>query len=345
MPILSSLVGDRDIEDLLSDAAQLGAILRFEAALAGAQADAGFIAIEAADAVAAAIAAFCPDWDDLAVGIARDGVLVPALMKQIRAGLQPQFREALHKGATSQDVIDTALVLQFADVLPILEARLSVILNKLAVIDHFNGGQALMAHTRMQQALPFTWHRKLQTWSEPLARHRAALVECRDTCLAIQLGGPIGDRSSFAGHGDAIARALAQRLGLANASPWHTARDRIVRLGSQLSLISGSLGKIGADIALMAQNEVAAVRLSGGGGSSAMAHKSNPVAAEVLVTLARYNAGQAGVLHQALIHENERSGAAWTLEWMVLPAIAVATGAGLRLLTSLLDQLVVESPS
>ena len=94
-------------------------------------------------------------------------------------------------------------------------------------------------------------------------------------------------------------------------------------------LLSGTLGKIGQDIALMAQNEVGEVRLATGGGSSAMPHKSNPVPAEVLVTLARFNAGLLGTLHQALVHENERSGAAWTLEWLVLPQMAVATGAGL----------------
>ena len=110
-------------------------------------------------------------------------------------------------------------------------------------------------------------------------------------------------------------------------------------LGNLLALISGSMGKIGADIALLAQNEVAAVRLEGGGGSSAMAHKSNPVNAEVLVALARANAGLAGTLQQAMVHEYERSGAAWTLEWLTLPQMVVNTGASLRLGLALLDQL------
>ncbi|MBS7707274.1 3-carboxy-cis,cis-muconate cycloisomerase [Chelatococcus asaccharovorans] len=345
MSLLASLVGDRDIEELLSDDAQLKAMLRFETALAGAQAEVGFIPAEAAEAVAAAISLYRPDWDGLAAGIARDGVVVPALVGQIRAGLQPAFREALHKGATSQDVVDTALVLQLAAVLAVLEARLVAVLGRLDAIDRLHGGLSLMAHTRMQQALPFTWHEKLRSWSEPLERHLAALAEVRKSGLVVQLGGPIGDRSSFAGHGDAIARALARRLGLGDAPPWHAARDRIANLGSLMSLVSGSLGKIGADVSLMAQNEIAAVRLTGGGGSSAMAHKSNPVAAEILVTLARYNAGQAGLLHQAMVHENERSGAAWTLEWMTLPAIAIATGASLRLAASLLDQLAIRTES
>ena len=116
---------------------------------------------------------------------------------------------------------------------------------------------------------------------------------------------------------------MAERLDLALRPSWHSQRDRIGEFGSFLSLLSGTLGKIGQDIALMAQNEVGEVQLATGGGSSAMPHKSNPVPAEVLVTLARFNAGLLGTLHQALVHENERSGAAWTLEWMVLPQMVV----------------------
>ena len=110
-------------------------------------------------------------------------------------------------------------------------------------------------------------------------------------------------------------------------------------LGSLLALISGSLGKIGADVALLSQNEIGVIRLEGGGGSSAMAHKSNPVNAEVLVALARFNAGLAGTLQHTAVHENERSGAAWTLEWLTLPQMLVTTGASLRLAGHLLDQL------
>jgi 3-carboxy-cis,cis-muconate cycloisomerase len=112
-----------------------------------------------------------------------------------------------------------------------------------------------------------------------------------------------------------------------------------VAFGSLLSLITGSLGKFGADVALMAQTEVASIKLASGGTSSAMAHKSNPVNAEVLVALARHNAGLVGTLHQALVHENERSGAAWTLEWLVLPQMLVATAASLRISAELIRQL------
>ena len=166
-----------------------------------------------------------------------------------------------------------------------------------------------------------------------------AIASLRRSLLVIQLGGPVGDRASFGEHGNAIAAKMAQRLDLGLATPWQATRDPIIALGSLLTQITGVLGKLGVDVTLLAQNEIAAVRIEGGGGSSAMAHKSNPVNAEVLVALARYNAGLSGTLAQAQLHENERSGAAWTLEWLTLPPMLVNTGASLRLAQKLLDQL------
>jgi 3-carboxy-cis,cis-muconate cycloisomerase len=226
-----------------------------------------------------------------------------------------------------------------ARIIPVFLERLTALEKKFAEISETQGKASLMAHTRMQQALPFTVADKLRTWSEPLARQRAALAGIRRSLLVVELGGPVGDRASFEGKGDDVARGLAQRLDLGIAEPWHSARDPIVAFGSLLSLVSGSLGKFGADVALLAQNEIGAITVAGGGGSSAMAHKSNPVNAEVLVALARYNAGLVGVLHQALVHENERSGAAWTLEWLTLPQMLVTTGASLRLALALADQI------
>ncbi|MHA6300056.1 3-carboxy-cis,cis-muconate cycloisomerase [Devosia sp. CAU 1758] len=339
MTLLSALAGDAEIEALLSDAAQLAAMLAVEKALAGASADAGWISDAAAEAVAAACDGFTPDWPDLKSGMAQDGVVVPALVRQLRAALAEPHRAALHKGATSQDITDTALMLQLAGVFDIYEARLTSLLGKLDALAAEFGDKALMAHTRMQVALPTTWGAKLASWAEPLRRHRQALAAMRRSLLVVQLGGPVGGRESFEGYGDAIAAAMAKRLDLGLASPWQANRDPIVALGNLLALISGSLGKIGADVTLLAQNEVASIRLEGGGGSSAMAHKSNPVNAEVLVALARANAGLSGNLAQALVHENERSGAAWTLEWLTLPSMLVNTGASLRLAQKLLDQL------
>jgi 3-carboxy-cis,cis-muconate cycloisomerase len=338
-PLLAALTGDQEIEALLADAAQVAAMIRFELALAQAEAESGLISAEAAAAIASGLDGFEPDWDDLADGMARDGVVVPALLGQMRRRIAAPHAEALHKGATSQDAIDTALVLQLADAIAILVARLMTLLDSLdGLMDRF-GSQPLMAHTRMQRALPYTVGAKLATWAAPLRRHLAALQAVRRGLLVIQLGGPIGDRSSFGPHGEVIARALARQLDLGLAEPWQSARDPLIGFASLLTLLTGTLGKIGADVTLLAQNEIGAVTIAGGGGSSSMAHKSNPVNAEVLVALARYNAGLVGVLQQSMVHENERSGAAWTLEWLALPPIVVSAGASLRLANLLLEQV------
>lgn len=339
MTLLTALAGDAETEALLGDEAQLDAMLAVEKALADASADVGWIETAAAAAIGAAIAGFVPDRADLAAGMAQDGVVVPALLRQLRATIAPPHRDALHRGATSQDIVDTALMLQLRRVLDLHEARLDGLLGRLARLAATDGGRPLLGHTRMQVAVPTTWGAKLASWSDPLSRGLGAIRAMRPTLLVVQLGGPVGDRGSFAGYGDAIAARIAARLGLGTASPWQATRDPIVGLGNVLALLSGTLGKLGADVGLLAQNEIAAVRLTGGGTSSAMAHKSNPVNAEVLVALARFNAGLAGTLHQAMVHENERSGAAWTLEWLVLPLMLVTTGAGLSRATTLLDQL------
>ena len=171
---------------------------------------------------------------------------------------------------------------------------------------------------------------KIESWLQPLRRHRERLASLSPRLLVIQLGGPVGNRAELGERAEAVAARLAARLGLGNAPCWHTARDNIVEFGAVLALIAGALGKIGQDAALLAQSENGALKIEGGGASSAMAHKANPVTAELLVALARYTAGLSGTLRQALVHENERSGAAWALEWFTLPPLAMATGAALR---------------
>jgi 3-carboxy-cis,cis-muconate cycloisomerase len=327
--LLEALAGDPEIEALFSDAAEIAALLRVEGALADAEAEAGLISAGAAAAIGRALAAFTPDMAVLAAGLARDGVVVPALVRQLRAAVGGPHAEAVHFGATSQDIVDTGLMLRLAEVIAILLARLAAVEAVFSELDARFGTRPVMAHTRMQAALSSTFAEKVRNWAEPLARERAALDRLRARLLVVQLGGPVGDRSSFNGKGGEVARRLADRLDLGLATPWHSQRDAIVEFGSVLALISGSLGKFGLDVALLSQSEVRAITLKGSGGSSSMPHKTNPVKAELLVALARFNAGLAGTLQQAMIAENERSGAAWTLEWLVLPQMAVTTGRAL----------------
>lgn len=337
---LNGLVGDRDVADLFTGEAEVDAILDFEVALARAEAAEAVIDEAAAEAIAALRTAFKPDFAGLDTGTARDGVVIPALLEQMRAGLPQEHRAALHFGATSQDAIDTGLAVRLTRLSELLDARLAGLLGGLDALAERDGGVETMAHTRMQAAIPVPAGRKIAAWRDPLARGRERLAVAAKGVAVVSLGGAAGTLEKLGAAGPAVTRRLADALGLAApARARHSERDGIVEFASVLSMLTGSLGKLGQDAALMAQSEVGEVRIAGGGGSSAMPHKVNPVAAETLVALARFNATLVSAMHQSMVHENERSGAAWTLEWMVLPQMAVSAGAALRTASALVGNL------
>ena len=329
-PYLSALVGDDEAAGFFSAEAEIAAMLSFEAALAKAEAQWEVIPAPAAAEIVACCRNFRPNMERLRAGIARDGVVVPELVKQVRESLSEESKPHLHMGATSQDVIDTALILRLKGVCDLLHSRVLALQGEMEKVEETFGDRMLMAHTRMQAAIPITVRDRMRAWREPLHRHMSQMDRYRTTDLVIQFGGAAGTLEKLGDKAEAVRRTMAAELGLLDAPQWHSQRDRIAGFGSLLSLLTGSLGKFGQDITLLAQMGEEII-LAGGGGSSAMAHKQNPVAAEMLVGLARYNAAQAGGLHQALVHEQERSGAAWTLEWMILPSMVGATGAALRL--------------
>lgn len=337
LSLTASLLGDKRVAAHFSPAAEIAAMLRFEAALAEAEAETGIIKPEAARAITAGVDGFVPDMEALRRAYRRDGVLVPDLLRQLRAAIGEPHGKALHLGATSQDVTDTGLMMRLRAVLEDCAVRLEKLIDTLDSLAKRDGEVALIAHTRMQAALPFTVADKIATWAAPLRSHKERIARLSRETLAIQLGGPIGTGGSFEGKWPEISHSLARRLDLAHAEPWHSDRSRIVDIAQGFALLSGTLGKIGQDAALLAQSEVGALVIAGGGASSAMPHKANPVAAELMVTLARLNAGHLGTLTQAVIHENERSGAAWTLEWAVLPQMAEAAGAGLEMAQTLVE--------
>jgi 3-carboxy-cis,cis-muconate cycloisomerase len=345
-PILGGLLGDEEMASCFAVEQDLEAMLAFEAALAKAEAAEAVIPAAAAEAIATACARFVPDRRGLAEGTRRDGLLVPSLVKQLCAAVGEPHAQHVHRGATSQDVIDTSLVLRLRSALDLLDGRLAGVVAQLAQLGARHGRRTVMGRTRMQNALPIPFAHRITSWQAPLEAHRDRLASLRPRLLTLQFGGAVGTRESLGDKGNAIAARLAAELGLGSPDPvWHAMRDRLVEFADLLSLIAGSLGKLGQDVALMAQNDTGEVRLASGGRSSAMAHKSNPVAAEVLVALARFNATLVSAMHHALVHENERSGAAWTLEWLVLPQMAVAAAAAVRLGAELLDALVFPNGS
>lgn len=339
-PWLSGLLGDAELAALLAAEADWRAALRFETALAAAEAAAGVIPAAAAERIAVALAGFEPDIGALHTGVGRDGVIVPDLVRQLRAAVGGEAAAFVHVGATSQDVVDTGLALRLKPALAILGDRLDAVVAALDALLARDGAIGVMGHTRMQAAIPVPASRKIASWRDPLSRHRARLVEVAAGVAILHFGGAAGTLEKLGDKAGDVTRRLAALLDLAPVDrARHSERDGIAELASWLSLVTGSLGKMGQDVALASQSEIGEIRLSGGGGSSAMPHKVNPVAAETLVTLARFNATLVAGVHQSLVHENERSGAAWTLEWMILPQMVMACAAALRHAQALVGQI------
>ncbi len=323
---LSGLVGDEETSAWFTAEADIRAMLQFEAALARAEATHDVIPEPAAQAISAACAAFSADLPALRAATARDGVVVPELVRQLRVTVG-DASPYVHVGATSQDVIDSSLMLRLKPVAFVFAARLAAIDLRLSELQQAFGERSLMGRTRMQAAIPITVADRLRAWHAPLDGYRETLTTLR---FPLQFGGAAGTLDKLGEKAATVRSSLAQELGLVDIHQWQSQRAVIAEFAGLLALISGSLGKVGQDVALMAQAGEE-IGLKGGGGSSAMAHKQNPVAAETLVALARFNATQISAVHHSMVHEQERSGAAWTLEWMVLPQMAIATGAALRL--------------
>lgn len=338
-PWLGGLLGDAAASAAWAPEVQIGHYLAMEAALALALEEIGAVAPGLGTEARAAILAYRPDPARLAEATARDGLPIPQLVADLREAAGPA-KGAVHTGATSQDVLDTALALTLREVNAGLGERLCALEGHLATLSERFGERPLMARTRMQAALPTTVADRVEAWRAPLRAHVERLARLRPEVEVVQLGGPVGTRSAWGSKADRLTLSVANALGLGLPKRvWHTDRTALADYAGCLSLITGTLGKMGADVALMSQQGIDEIVVSGGGGSSAMPHKANPVIAEVLVTLARYNAAQVASMHQALVHEQERSGAAWMLEWMVLPAMTVATAGSVRSALKLCGQV------
>lgn len=328
--LFDGLFADAEIAALFSAETMLAHFRAFETALTRARG--GPDAARAADRLAELQIA----PDTIAAHVAKDGVPVPAYVAAVKAAMGADA-DKVHIGATSQDLMDTSLALSLRGVSDVVTARLDRVITLLDDLHATQGTRPLMGRTRMQAALPITVATRIEAWRGPLIRTRARLPETRAGVEHLQFGGPVGARTAEM---EAVAARVAAALDLPEpGSVWHSTRDGVVAYGNWLALVTGSLGKLGQDIALMAQQGIDEVRLAGGGASSAMPHKQNPIAAETLVTLARFNAAQIGGLHQAMVHEQERSGAAWALEWMILPQICEVTGAALRHAEALLTNI------
>lgn len=329
-PMYRKLYGDDEIATLFSDSAEVRAMLLVEGMLAKVQGDLGIIPEDSAFFIHRSSMEVQIDPSGLADGIASSGVPVPALVEAFRKAMEaPDHAQYLHWGATSQDIVDTALMLRLRQYIGIIDKRLEALIKALNIQASTNREVVMAARTRSQMATPTTFGAKIAGWIAPLERHRERLTENKRRLLMVSIAGASGNYAALGTRGFEVEQALATALKLeVPPNPWHSARDNLAEFTSILSLITGSLGKMGADIILLSQTEVDEVSISGGG-SSTMPHKSNPVMAEVLVTMARHNANMVGQMHASVTHAQERDGVAWALEWHALPQMCIACGVAL----------------
>lgn len=318
-------------------------MLEVEAALAQTQAEAGMIPQDAANAISAAIKRINIDPKVVADGITKDGVPVPALLAVVRKHLDAKAAHYLHWGATSQDIVDTANILILRDIAEILRHRLSAIIEIFARLADEHRDTMMLGRTRSQHATPTTLGLKITAWCLPLIRHRQRLSELIKRLLVVQLGGATGTLAAMQEKGAEITKGLAKRLSLSvPVTPWHSQRDNMVELANWLAMVTGSLGKFGRDLVLLAQSDVGEIRAGSSGGSSTMPQKANPIGAEMLVTLAQRNSGLVCAMQQVLIHEHERDGVSWQLERLTLPDMILTTASSLHLAQQLADTLIID---
>lgn len=309
----------------VSDQSWLARMLEVEAALAAAEADSGVIPVASANLIAAACEPARFDAGEIGRQAVAAGNPVIPLVRELTARVPEPARGHVHWGATSQDVLDTAMMLVIRDGIDLLLPELDRVVAACAAHAIRHRTTLMAGRTLLQQATPITFGLKAAGWLAGAGEAAAALAGWRRHRLALQFGGAAGTLAALDGAGLIISARLAARLELPEPPlPWHTARGRVAELGGALAVVAGSMGKIGADILLLAQTEVAEVEEPTGpgrGGSSAMPHKRNPVFAQEIATCARGVFAQAGLLQAAMIHEHERAAGAWQAEW---PAVAEA---------------------
>ena len=344
--IFGPLFTDDEISSLLSDDAFVRALVEVEVALARAEARAGVIPEKAAEQISK-VAAHKVDGTALAKGTARAGFPIIALVQELRKQVGPDAAPFIHWGATTQDIMDTACVLQLRSAIKVLRARLGEIAHHLSALAERHRDTVLAGRTHGQQALPITFGLKVASWIAPLVRHVERLGEISPRLLVVQFGGASGTLAALGDNGLRVAEELAQELQLGiPAMPWHAQRDTFVEFAGWLSLVTGSVGKMAEDIILLAQTEVGEAGESaegGRGGSSTMPQKSNPITSELIVAAARTNAALLSAMHQAQIQEHERATHGWQMEWLTLPQMLLLTGGALKHTCYLSENLQVDA--
>ena len=344
-PMLARLFPTGDIGRLFTDTAEIRAMILVEGALARAQGAQGVIPTDSANAINRAAMEIQIDPSALATATGQNGVSVPALVAAFRTEMQaPEHAQYLHWGATSQDIIDTGLMLRLRQALMLIEADLEPTLVALANLATSHAELPMAGRTYGQHATPTSFGALVATWGGPLLSLARELPDLRASCLLVSLSGAAGTASALGPDPAALRAAMAASLGLTDPErSWHTDRGPVLRLADWMTRLCLALGKIGEDATELVQTGIAELSLGGAGASSTMPQKQNPVAPSVLAALARQQTGLMSTLHSSAIHRNQRDGAAWFTEWLCLPQIVLGAASATRTAATLCPGLAPQS--
>lgn len=348
--LLDALFRTDAVREIFSDRGRLQGMLDFEAALARATARAGLIPGPAASPIESLCRAELFDVGALSRGAAAAGNPAIPMVKALTALVERRDHDAarfVHWGATSQDAMDTGLVLQLRSALELIDAGLVNLSDASAKIASQHKRTPVAGRTWMQQAAPVTFGLKAAGWLSAIERHRQRVKELRARALVLQFGGAAGTLAALGNRGLDVAAALAGELKLSLPDiPWHAQRDRMAEVATTLGLLVGSLGKIARDVALAMQTEIGEASepaAPGRGGSSTLPHKRNPVSSAVVLAAAARVPALVSVMLAAMVQEQERGLGNWHAEWETLPEICMLAAGALGHMTLVMEGLETDA--
>jgi len=341
------MFGTPRMRAVFSDEALIARFLEAEIALARAEARVGVIPAEAAPAIAEACARFAPDWERLARETENVGYPILPLLHQVTEAAGEAGRY-VHWGATTQDIMDTATVLQLRAALDLIDADLGALRDILGTLAQRHRDTPMAGRTHLQQALPITFGYKAAVWLSAIERHIERLAQLRPRVLVGQLAGAAGTLASLGAQGFAVQEAFCAELGLGRpAITWHVMRDGIAEAVALLGLVTGTIAKIATDIMLMMSSEfggeVMEPFVKGRGASSTMPQKRNPISSEIMLATARAVRQQVALMLDAMVQDFERATGPWHLEWLAVPDSFILTAGGLNQAKFALSGLTVDA--
>ncbi|MDP9283475.1 MAG: lyase family protein [Actinomycetota bacterium] len=343
MSPFSAIFVPDELAETLSDRAWLAALLDAEQALVNAQSLAGLVPAAAATVVSEAFRADLYDVRALAEEGRGPGNPVEPLVRAIRARVGDEYAHFVHRGATSQDILDSAAMLVSQRALRFVDGELERVANACAALADGHRLSVMAGRTLLQQAVPTTFGLKAAGWLLGIVEARAQLAAVAEA-LPAQLGGAAGTLAALGGDGLEVLRLYAAELDLREPPlPWHTIRTPTALLAGALATEAGIVAKVAGDVVLLAQTEVDEVREAEGGSSSTMPHKRNPTNAILAIACARHARANAGILLESVAQEHERAAGAWHAEWAALSRALAAAGGAAAALRRSLDGLEVDT--